>query len=37
MSFVDYEDPRSFYEMANAIVNEKCKINTLKLKGLVAN
>ena len=34
LSFVTFEDPKSFYEMANGLLNERCRLQALKLKGI---
>jgi hypothetical protein len=35
LSHVSFEDPKSFYEMANGLLNEKCRLCALKLRGVV--
>lgn len=34
LSYVTFEDPKSFYEMANGLLNERCRLASLKLKGI---
>lgn len=34
LSYVNFEDPKSFYEMANGLLNERCRLQALKLKGI---
>lgn len=34
LSYVTFEDPKSFYEMANGLLNERCRLGALKLKGI---
>jgi hypothetical protein len=33
-SFVNFEDPKIFYEMANGLLNERCRLAALKLRGI---
>ena len=35
LSYTIFDDPKSFYEMANGLLNEKCRLLALKLKGIV--
>ena len=37
LSFVTFEDHKSFYEMANGLLNERCRLGALKLKGIAFN
>jgi hypothetical protein len=37
LSFVNFEDHKSFYEMANGLFNERCKLLALKLRGIQFN
>jgi hypothetical protein len=34
LSYVNFEDPKSFYEMANGLLNERCRLASLRLKGI---
>ena len=34
LSYVTFEDPKSFYEMANGLLNERCRLGALKLRGI---
>jgi hypothetical protein len=34
LSYVNFDDPKSFYEMANGLLNERCRLLALKLKGI---
>jgi hypothetical protein len=34
LSYVSFDDPKSFYEMANGLLNERCRLLALKLKGI---
>ena len=34
LSYINFEDPKSFYEMANGLLNERCRLVSLKLKGI---
>ena len=34
LSYVIFDDPKSFYEMANGLLNERCRLGALKLRGI---
>mmetsp|Transcript_5920 Transcript_5920/g.9661 ORF Transcript_5920/g.9661 Transcript_5920/m.9661 type:complete len:294 (+) Transcript_5920:103-984(+) len=34
LSSVSFDDPKSFYEMANGLLNEKCRLGALKLRSI---
>jgi hypothetical protein len=34
LSHVTFDDPRSFFEMANGLLNERCRLGALKLRGI---
>ena len=34
LSHVNFEDPKSFYEMAHGLLNERCRLSSLKLRGI---
>ena len=34
LSHVIFDDPKSFYEMANGLLNERCRLSALKLRGI---
>ena len=34
LSYVNFEDAKCFYEIANGLVSERCRLQTLKLKGI---
>jgi len=34
LSYVIFDDQRSFYEMANGLLNERCRLGALKLRGI---
>ena len=34
LSHVIFEDPKSFYEMAHGLLNERCRLASLKLRGI---
>lgn len=34
MSNTTFEDPKAFYEMANGLLNERCRLQALKLRGI---
>lgn len=33
LSNVIFSEPKAFYEMANGLLNERCRLSSLKLKG----
>ena len=35
LSHINFDDPKSFYEMANGLLNERCGLNALKLRGIM--
>jgi hypothetical protein len=37
MSYTIFEENKTFYEMANGLLNEKCKLQAIKLKGIIFN
>lgn len=34
LSHVTFEDPKSFYEMAHGLLDERCRLGSLKLRGI---
>jgi hypothetical protein len=34
LSYINFEDPKSFYEMANGLLNERCRLLNIRLKGI---
>jgi hypothetical protein len=37
LSYITFEDHKSFYEMANGLLAERCRLVTLRLKGIAFN
>tara|TARA_B110000285_G_scaffold167873_1_gene187738 strand:- start:262 stop:564 length:303 start_codon:yes stop_codon:yes gene_type:complete len=37
LSYITFEDHKSFYEMANGLLHERCRLITLRLKGIAFN
>ena len=37
LSYVTFEDHKSFFEMANGLLHERCRLMTLRLKGIAFN
>lgn len=34
LSNITFEDPKAFYEMANGLLNERCRLQALKLRNI---
>ena len=34
ISYVTFEHPKSFYDVCSAILNERCRLNVFKLRGI---
>jgi hypothetical protein len=34
LSFVIFDDPKSFYETASGLLNERCRISTVRFRGI---
>lgn len=34
LSHVTFDDPKSFFEMADGLLNERCRLGALKLRGI---
>ena len=34
LSYVNFYDPKSFYEMSSGLLHDRCRLGALKLKGI---